>query len=635
MAEETKRIIEVEAKYETLAQLQKIIEKNKAAIEDLDKSSSAYQKGLAELKGAQREYQQEMRIAVKETTSAKGSYNDMVNQLARLKEAWKQADPKTDAYAQYTRQVKKLKEDLAAMDASIGNYQRNVGNYANSISSIAHMFGSAGSAAMGAVNGIKGMTLGLKALSATPVIGVLTILVSLLTKISGAFKTSEEAGNRLAVAMAPLKAGGDLVKIAFEGLANALAGAAEWLGKVADKLGFYNERAKENQALAKEDITLRNRQRAVTIENAKLELESAKARNIAADKANYSVAERIKALEAAEVAEKKILDNELEIAQKQFEIAKRKAALTPNDIATNDALAASEAKLYQVETQYEQGMRRITSQHSAAIIEMRGVTAAAEKEAEALTKLTAIQDGWLNKMDNGVAKLAESRKLMAEEAAATNAMIAEQDKELTDDINATSAELNSGLLANIEAQQKASQQMVGNVQKVASSVSSILDSVAGAYQNEIKSQVESGKISEEEGEKQFQRVKALQYANTWINTLSAAVSAMAEPELPFVVKLANAAAATTAGIANTIKIANTSLGSTTTSSATGSGVQSATTVTTAPQVAVSVPEYRTITTASDEAAINQRTSAQKVVLVTSELEEHNAARKVTLSESTF
>lgn len=629
MAEEVKRIIEVEAKFETLAQLQGIIDKNKKAIEELNHHSKEYQEGLSHVKAAQAEYNREMRIAVKENTSAKGSYNDLVNQLARLKESWKQAEPGTEAFEQYTREVNRVKAQLEQMDHSIGNYQRNVGNYGNSIASISHLFGRAGQAATGAIAGVQGFTMGLRALSATPVIGTITILVGLLSKVIQSFKNSEAASMRMAEALAPLKAGGDLLRLTFEQLANGLASVAEWLGRVADKLGLYSDRMRENQAIVKESNALKLREREILIENSRLELESAKARNIAADKANHSARERVQALEQAEAAEKRILQNELEVANKKFELAKRQAALSPNDAATNDALAQAEANLYRVQTSYEQGMRRIVSQHSAALQEMRKATDKAAKEiekAEAKTekRIEAANrkvDNYLRTRNERVFK--EDMQILLE--------MQRLEKEVTREVDEVSNTIAENTLTDIERQIEAVKMFRQTIVEVGTAIADIMDDVAGAYQNEIKMQVESGKISEEQAERKFDAVKALQYGVTWVNTLSAVMSAFADPtEFSWIRKAANAAVALSTGIANTIKIANTTLGNTATSSAVGQGVQTA-----APAMQVAVPEYRTITSASDEQMLNQRATSQKVVLVTSELEAHNEGRRVKLAEATF
>lgn len=627
--------MEVRQQGETLADLKTALVEAQEAQEKMAKEFQTggatleqYEQSIVATKAAQGAYNAEMRISVKESTAVKGSYNDLVNQLARLKEEWKQADPGTENFRALTKQVNETKEQLGAMDHSIGNWQRNVGNYGNSIASVAGLFGGAGRAASGAISGIKGMTMGLKTLSATPVIAIIGLLVGLLGKLKEAFKSSEEASNRMSVALAPLQAGGQLLKIVFQEVAEAVAKAAEWLGKMAERLGLFSERMKENQSLAKDEIALQKRRREVTVENAKLELEAERQRNVARDKANKSIRERLAALEAAKNTEKQILENELEIARKEYDIAKRKAALAANNREENDALAAAEAKLYQVQTSYEKGMARLTAQYSSAQIELRGEI---KKTAGVVEESALLSQDALDKLFAKADKIVEERrKRLAEERAAFLQTVEEQNEAWDAETEANIAAFEKEQAAMAKASEAHKRQTISNYQQISAAISSVLNDVAGAYQNEIKMRVQAGEISEQQGEREFENVKALQYAVTWINTLAAMVGALADPSGgPWFVRVANAAAALATGVANTIQIANTQLGSTSTASATGKGVQ------TAPTVQVAVPEYRTITTASDEQALNERAASQKVYLVTSELEAHQRGQQVALAESTF
>ena len=84
--------------------------------------------------------------------------------------------------------------------------------------------------------------------------------------------------------------------------------------------------------------------------------------------------------------------------------------------------------------------------------------------------------------------------------------------------------------------------------------SNMLSSVADAWEESLRSQ-------ENVNESAFDGVKALQYSTAVINTAAAVVQAMADPTVPsYYVKLANAAAAVAAGVAQCIKIANTKYG---------------------------------------------------------------------------
>lgn len=647
MADEVRRIIEVEARgAETLAQLQQVVTDAQvamlqlnAAVKDGTATEEDYQKGLVQLKTAQQQYNKEMRVQVKENQAAKGSYNDLVNQLTRLKEKWKQAEPNTEAYRDLMKQVNDVKKQLESMDHDIGNWQRNVGNYANSIADIAGLFGGTGRAAQGALGAINGMTNGLRVMSATPAIAVLGGLVVLLEKIGGAFKTSEAAANSLALAFAPLKAGGQLLTNIMQDLAKSIANAAEWLGRMAERLGLFTDKMKENQQITQEEIDLRKEQRRVTVENAQLELEAAQQRNIAADKANHTVKERIAALESAAAAEKKIMDNNLAIAQREYNLAKRRADLTENSIEDNDDLAQKEAQLYRVRAEYEAGQRRLISQTSAAIMELRSETKAAAEEVEDYTfKVTA---GWEGRLTAAEKAAVEARKQAAADLKEIEKFFAEDSTtfltQLQSDLDAMNAAFNDSIVENRRKEEADKKQRISDLLTYAKAVSAVMDDVAGAYQNTLKAEVAAGRMSEQEGERRFKNVKALQYAVTGINTAAAMVQALSDPVVPsYFVRAANAATALSAGIANAVKIKNATLGGSQTSSATGQGVQAATTINTAaPVLQETTPTTRLVADPRDEQRLNEMLKAQKVYILQSDIEAAGEARKVQLTESGF
>ena len=90
------------------------------------------------------------------------------------------------------------------------------------------------------------------------------------------------------------------------------------------------------------------------------------------------------------------------------------------------------------------------------------------------------------------------------------------------------------------------------------STANLLDNVADAWDALLQAQVKTGKKSQEDAEKSFNKLKILQYTSAIINTASAVVQALADPTVPsYYVKAINAAAALAAGTAQVIKIANT------------------------------------------------------------------------------
>lgn len=694
---ETKRIIEIEAKYETLAELRTALVEAKTelmkvdqALQDGNASYAEQEKAIAAVKAAQAEYNTAQRITVKEVTAAKGSYNDLVNQLARLKEQWKQADPKSDAYKDLTAQVNKTKTQLENMDHSIGNWQRNVGNYSNSIKDVAGLFGTAGTNAAKSITGIQGMTTGLKAMSATPAIAILSALVTVLQKVKDSFSSSEANVQRLTVALAPLKSVGDLTTKVFQGLGDVVVKVADYFGKLADKLGWVTDEMKERQELAKEEISLQQAQRKALMENADAEREASELRSKAADKNKYTAQERIAYLEAAGQKEKEIMERNRDLAQREYELIKTKNSLTESSTAELDAEAQAYVKLQQAQMSYFNKTKEITGQvaelrnqlgaKDAAMwngikedaieadidiqeIDLKAI-AKKEKDADALAaRLRAARQ------KRALEEIEDERK-KALDLAELELTSATEREQAVYDINAdynqrkldllkqyaTEASQSGDVAAYLDFQQQAAdqeyniwlnakkkelqltkqndQQKLQSATAYAKGVSSILSVVSAAWQANIQRQVEAGEISEEEGERQFNNVKALQYATTWINTFAAMTSALADPTpMPYAIKAINAASAFASGIASTIQIANTRLGASATSATSASSAL--TTSTTAPSISMATPTTRIVTTEADEQAISDRQNAQRVYVVYDDIDEAGRQVEVQKGESSF
>ena len=134
MADEIKKIITIDASksIRTLREFQTAVDNARVELVKFNGTEEERQRLLVNLKKAQSDYNKEMRMAVKETNAAKGSYNDLLNQLNRLKEAWKSTGDAAKR-ADLTKEINRVKGQLTELDHSIGNYQRNVGNYWNSL----------------------------------------------------------------------------------------------------------------------------------------------------------------------------------------------------------------------------------------------------------------------------------------------------------------------------------------------------------------------------------------------------------------------------------------------------------------------------------------------------------------------
>lgn len=606
MADETVKIIEVEVrpKGQTLADLQKEVIDAKVAmlqltqaVKDGTATEEEYQQGLVSLKTAQDQYNKEMRISVKENQAAKGSYNDLVNQLARLKEAWKQAEPNSDAYKDLTSRVNVVKKQLEDMDHEIGNWQRNVGNYTNSIKDALKDFPSfAGPVKKGLDDINKTSAL----LSKNPLLGIVSLMLPLVTNLAGKLRendTAMQAIERTGKALQPLL---NFAQSVLEKIAQVVA-------KVADR---FVALAGESGGTFQKIIA-----GAVGVGNVILQYVLTPIRTT------------IKAFQG--------LGNIVrDIFTGNFKQIKQDATEAFEGI--KDAFV----KGFSVKQNFELG-KQVGEQFAAGLgsTKPKAQAAARDMVKAVAAELAKITPEMLDRMDEATRKRIEAAKARAQELAEIDRLAAEMSAEAEADAAAALAQYAQEEANATKAAQDQAAARAAAYKSMSSAIMSILDDLAGAYQNDIKARIEAGKISEAQGEKEFEDVKALQYANTWINTIAGMTAALTSPTLQnagplgWAAAAAQAAAIFTAGVANTIKIANTKLGSTQTSSAAGSGVQQATA--TAPAAVMKVPEYHAVTNAEDEDRLNRRAAAQKVYLVTSELEMHQEGRKVQLAESSF
>ena len=300
------------------------------------------------------------------------SYNALVHELADLKQAWRATSDEAER-AQLGERINNVNNQLKEMDASVGNYQRNVGNYIGAVDHLTSSFGSMGKGAQSIINPIKGVTTGLKTMSATPVVGILGILATVLDKIIGELKTSEENTNNMTAAMAPFAAIGDVVTKVLQGLGAVIVKVVEGFGKLTTAIFGSNKATEERIRLAKEEAALQQTERENLIANAEAEREVAKLRAEASDKTNKTAKERIALLEQAGEQERLIAERSLQAAKQQYEIIKARNKLTKSSTEDLKKEAEAYAALVNAETAYYKKVREINT----------GITSARKEEAKA------------------------------------------------------------------------------------------------------------------------------------------------------------------------------------------------------------------------------------------------------------
>ena len=136
MAEEIKKVISIETDgSKSVKDLIAEVEKLRSILKSLDETSDEYKSTLGDLKAAQDKLSSSIKTNKKEVEAAEGSYNALSKKMSELKKQWKATNDEATRN-QLGKEIKSINDQLKAFDQSIGNNQRNVGNYAGSFKSL-------------------------------------------------------------------------------------------------------------------------------------------------------------------------------------------------------------------------------------------------------------------------------------------------------------------------------------------------------------------------------------------------------------------------------------------------------------------------------------------------------------------
>ena len=393
------KVVSAGYSFSSLKSAKKYIDALKASLIDLDDTSEEYAERVDEIDKVQEKLNKAMKATGDDAKNVEGSYNALSKQMSELKKAFKATNDEAER-SKLAAQINGINDQLKEMDASIGNYQRNVGNYEGAftkgLSSIADKFQSLGNPMKIAKNGVNALGKAMKALIANPIGAIIMAIVVAVKALKKGFEGSESATNSLKKAFSalqPIMNGinkiftgfanlvGKIAEKAIPALVNGVMKAADWMMSLLNKIGIVSDEKLEalrnsiaaqkeavevTQDLTNREIALTERKRKFQVAEAKAEMEVAELRSKATDKEKYSAEERQKFLNAAIAKERAINKEKLAIAQEEYAILKKKSELTDNNAATNDELAAAEAKLYNTRRDYYNKEKELVSQLQAA-----------------------------------------------------------------------------------------------------------------------------------------------------------------------------------------------------------------------------------------------------------------------------
>lgn len=393
------KVVSAGYSFSSLKSAKSYIDKLRASLIDLDDTSEEYAERVEEIDKVEEKLNKAMKATGDSAKDVEGSYNALSKQMSELKKAFKATNDEAER-SKLAAQINGINDQLKEMDASIGNYQRNVGNYEGAftkgLSSIADKFQALGNPMKIAKNGVNALGKAMKALIANPIGAIIMAIVVAVKALKKGFEGSESATNSLKKAFSalqPIMNGinkiftgfanlvGKIAEKAIPALVNGVMKAADWMMSLLNKIGIVSDEKLEalrnsiaaqkeavevTQDLTNREIALTERKRKFQVDEAKAEMEVEELKSKAADKEKYNAKEREKFLNDAIAKERAINKEKLAIAQEEFDILKKKSELTDNNAETNDELAAAEAKLYNTKREYYAKEKELVSQKVAA-----------------------------------------------------------------------------------------------------------------------------------------------------------------------------------------------------------------------------------------------------------------------------
>ena len=331
-------------------------------------------------------------VADKQRRKYSDSFRGQAAQLADLKNQYQsltKAERESAGGKEMFNHLVQLDKQVKENDETMGNFQRNVGNYPQAFDLSGTAVGRFGAMLQGlggtstsvggvvgnAFSGMKAQVVTLGKAFLTPPVAIIAIvlgaIVLAVTKVVDAFKKNDEASTKMEQAFSRLKPISEAVSWVFDKLAvvisNIVLGASKLFEAVMSIIPAYKASAKAADELVVSQDNLEASERRYTVNSAKRNLEIAKIKKEAVNTQKYSSKEIEAMLKKADDLEvKNLIENKNNLATKYNNLVKfYKQEKNTSDEAEN-AKAAALAAYYAAEESYYSGTLRLASKTNAA-----------------------------------------------------------------------------------------------------------------------------------------------------------------------------------------------------------------------------------------------------------------------------
>ena len=487
----------------------------KGSLLNLDKTSEEYKQKSIELAEAQEHLNEVMAIGKNNGEFLEGSYNYLSKQMSDLKKEWKATGDAAER-ARLGEQINSINNQLKDMDASVGVFSRNVGNYSQA-------YEEAFKTVIGSLDDVDGL-LG-------EVAGNVNSLFPLIKQTTAA-ATAGLKGIKKAIATTGI----GLLIVAVGELAAHFDDVRRAVGVTDDKFQEFKS----------------------------------------------TVTGVLKTIVAGVVGVGNSILQFLITPIKTFiEVVKGAGTLIKDVFTGNfkkikeDAVSAGNAVTNALNSgiKFKANFNKGKEFADNLIQDIQDNLNKSDKNPVTVTvqpKLKEVDTSNLNSGEDINLKLRqEEEKQALKDQEKLNKEYIDIEKDLYSELNSNLDQYNKDYFEKFKEQQEEEARVLeerrNNIKSFVSSTSDIIGMVADAWESSIKSQIETGKISEEEGKKQFEQVKALETAVAIINTLAAGVEAFkgitkASGGWALAAAIAQMVATIGVGMAQVAKIQSTQLG---------------------------------------------------------------------------
>ena len=372
------------------------IEGLKGTLLGLEKGTEEYNTVAKELQASQQKLNEVMDVAKGKGEAVAGSYDNLQATMTKLRKEWKATGDEVER-KKIGEKIIGINNQLKELDASTGNFQRNVGNYSSAFSDAFTKLGS--SIISGAIPAVKGLNMGFKALIANPIGAVIAAIVVVIQALIKSIKGSEEQTNRMKVATAGLQVVMDGVKNVISKVSDVVVTLTENISKliinglnrlsgIFKKLGWeewasglenFTEKVTQYTEEEKKAVDISKKRRQINEEIARTENKISDLRAKIAEKNKYTEQERLQFIEDWENAEKKRAQLAISLAQEEYNIIKKKNARAESSTKDLDAESDAYVRLIKAQGQYSEVLRNINKQKASLLSDTKELISEDEK----------------------------------------------------------------------------------------------------------------------------------------------------------------------------------------------------------------------------------------------------------------